>query len=231
MDPKKLFYDDRLKDFCIFCGGEANTVDHIPSKVFLHKPYPQDLHCVNACVSCNNGFSKDEEYMACFLHCVIKGTTEPEKLTDKRIAKSLKRNEKLRMRIEKSARFVNDDIIWYPDIERIKNVVLKIAIGHIYFELAECIREQPETFEIFPLTMVGYDNLARFENESKSVVSIWPEIGSRAYLRALGELIDTNLVAGWFIVQKGLYRYSVNYYPQLEVKMVFNEYLGCRLVW
>lgn len=68
---------------------------HIPSKIFLQNPYSQDLSGVAACISWNNGFSKDKDHMACFLYCVIEGTTEHEKLTDQRVVKSLKRNKSL----------------------------------------------------------------------------------------------------------------------------------------
>jgi hypothetical protein len=48
---------------CIYCGVEkAATVDHIPPRLLLDKPYPADLLTVPACFRCNQSFQKDDEY-------------------------------------------------------------------------------------------------------------------------------------------------------------------------
>lgn len=49
---------------CIYCGKPAFTREHVPSKAFLTRPYPQDLATVPACFECNNGFSSDEKYVS-----------------------------------------------------------------------------------------------------------------------------------------------------------------------
>lgn len=76
MDPKHLFVDERLKGSCVYCGGPPETVDHVPSRVFLDDPLPENLPVVEACRECNGGFSLDEEYLACLLECVMTGTTD-----------------------------------------------------------------------------------------------------------------------------------------------------------
>lgn len=102
MDPKKLFIDDRLVGMCAFCGSASNTRDHVPSKVFLNEPYPDNLPVVDACFECNNSFSLDEEYLACFLECVIAGGTNNEKVS-KKVRKILEHNPKLENMISTSA--------------------------------------------------------------------------------------------------------------------------------
>ncbi|WP_210452408.1 hypothetical protein [Pantoea ananatis] len=231
MDPKKLFYDERNMNVCIYCGGVAETKDHLPSKIFLRKPYPTNLHAVGACFKCNNGFSVNEEYMACFLHCVMCGSTNPTELIDERIAKSLERNTKLREKIENSHEYIGGIMHWNPEIKRIEEVVSKIAKGHIYYELSEIVREEPVEFHIIPLNQFdekGYFDFMKFDCGG---VSVWPEIGSRAFLRLTGELNDYNLEDRWVNIQKNIYRYSVEYYPVLQVKMIFSDYLHCHLIW
>ena len=49
MDPRQLFFDDRFKDACAYCGNNADTRDHVPSKVLLDEPLPPDLPVVAAC--------------------------------------------------------------------------------------------------------------------------------------------------------------------------------------
>lgn len=71
MDPRHLFIDRRLTGMCVYCGDQPDTRDHVPSKVFLNEPYPPELPVVAACKRCNESFSLDEQYLACFLDCVI----------------------------------------------------------------------------------------------------------------------------------------------------------------
>lgn len=52
---------------CIYCGESATTREHTPSKTFLIEPYPENLPTIPACFACNNGYSEDEKYVACFL--------------------------------------------------------------------------------------------------------------------------------------------------------------------
>ena len=47
---------------CIYCGDHKSlTVDHIPPKALLMRPYPQNLITVRACRACNQSFQKDDE--------------------------------------------------------------------------------------------------------------------------------------------------------------------------
>ena len=48
---------------CVYCNlAVADTVDHIPPKLLLSKPYPDNLLTVPACLACNQSFQKDDEY-------------------------------------------------------------------------------------------------------------------------------------------------------------------------
>ena len=58
-----LTFSRKGKHFCIYCGAESGTREHVPSKVFLDEPYPEDLPVLPACFNCNNGFSDDEAYV------------------------------------------------------------------------------------------------------------------------------------------------------------------------
>lgn len=79
MDQLKDFADSRLLQGCIYCGGLTDTRDHIPSKCILEQPYPINLPVVRCCDSCNQSFSKDEQYFICLLESVLCGSTDPEK--------------------------------------------------------------------------------------------------------------------------------------------------------
>ncbi|QDT00500.1 hypothetical protein HG15A2_38380 [Adhaeretor mobilis] len=66
MDPNKVFADERMFGFCINCEGLLETRDHVPSKVFLDELCPLNLPVVECGTKCKEGYSLDEEYLACF---------------------------------------------------------------------------------------------------------------------------------------------------------------------
>lgn len=48
---------------CVYCGTDEDlTVDHVPPKLLLARPYPPNLLTVTACRTCNQSFQKDDEY-------------------------------------------------------------------------------------------------------------------------------------------------------------------------
>lgn len=48
---------------CIYCGTDNDlTVDHVPPKLLLARPYRPSLITVPACRTCNQSFQKDDEY-------------------------------------------------------------------------------------------------------------------------------------------------------------------------
>jgi hypothetical protein len=53
---------------CIYCGADKDlTVDHVPPKLLLMRPYPPNLITVPACQACNQSFQKDDEYTRAML--------------------------------------------------------------------------------------------------------------------------------------------------------------------
>lgn len=233
MDPRKLRtefgLDSRLEDQgCAYCGGGANSVDHVPSKVLLEDPFPINLPVVPACSDCNQGFSQDEEYLACFLECVLKGTTEPKHLNSK-VQRTFDHSPKLARSIAES-RYIgeNGDVLWTPAMGRVENVVIKLARGHVLYDLSYVETETPTTIQCVPLIALRADDLANFENAGAEQHAGWPgEIGSRAFLRACGVPKFDNR-GPWITVQSGRYRYAID---NGLVQIVIAEYLACLVEW
>lgn len=98
MKQIKKISDFRLEGYCVYCGGKPETRDHVPSKIILDKPFPENLPVVPACNKCNQDFSKDEEYFACLIECVLRGTTEPVKLKREKIKDILVRKPQLSLK-------------------------------------------------------------------------------------------------------------------------------------
>jgi hypothetical protein len=48
---------------CVYCGRQKKlTVDHVPPKLFLERPFPPNLLNVPSCEDCNKSFKRDDEY-------------------------------------------------------------------------------------------------------------------------------------------------------------------------
>lgn len=60
---------------CIYCGAEKDlTVDHVPPKLLLMRPYPENLLTGPACNACNQSFQKDDEYTRTLLSIDVRAS-------------------------------------------------------------------------------------------------------------------------------------------------------------
>ena len=241
MDQKQNLADSRLLLGCIYCGGGEGTREHVPSKVFLDSPYPENLSVIGACYSCNNGFSKDEEYLACLIEAVIAGAVDPAKVRRASIAKILERSPALRSRIEAARTTTHSGTSFSPEVKRVERVLLKLAMGHAAYELAQECRNQPASVWWQPLHLL--DQTQREEFDAPEVVTIFGEIGSRGMQRL--KVAHVNLVSpsgqetyeqiilnDWIDVQPQRYRYlASDQGGVISVRMVIGEYLAAEVSW
>jgi len=185
-----------------------------------------------ACRECNGGFSLDEEYLACLLECVMAGTTETDGLAREKVKRALLRNPRLTAQLD-ACRW--DDLFgrpwWRPDEARVRNVVSKLAKGHAAYELSESWHDEPDAYLVRAIPAMLEAERQEFECIGGEAQCSWPELGSRAFLRALGKSVPPAQVGAWLIVQPGRYRYSVDWQTGIDVRMVIGEYLACRVVW
>jgi hypothetical protein len=229
MQQLRCYGDERNKGFCVHCGGPSETVDHVPSKVLLDEPYPENLMATSACRKCNNGLSLDEEYLACLLECVIAGDAVPEKLRRAKIARILRGNSSLLTRLQRARTDSAAGPVWAPENDRVNRVVLKLARCHAAFELNEPQIQEPSHLGIKPLSLMTDDERTAFERDDEGF-DVWPEVGSRAMQRVLVAGTDA-FDEGWLVVQEGNYRFRTSQANGLTVKIVLREYLGCEVVW
>lgn len=232
MNPHHLGMDDRLAGMCVYCGATPHTRDHVPSKVFIDVPYPAQLPVVNACENCNAGFSLDEQYLSCFVECVIAGTTAPSCQRRPKTERILAENPALRRRIKKSQRKDADgNLLWDPEPSRIRAIVMKLARGHAAFELYPKL-EEPDSVEIVPLQTMSERERSLYEGVATEGVTGWPEINSRLFHRVADDSSFGSLEEGeWIIVQPDRYRYSVEEFRGVRIRMVISEYLACSVTW
>jgi len=228
MDPKKLFIDDRMKGVCAYCGGVPDTRDHVPSKILLDEPYPENLPVAESCSSCNRGFSASEEYLACLIECVINGTTSPNDNFRPKIAATLKARPAIANRIESGKEVdAGGNLIWQPEEERVKEIILKLARGHLAYELGIQRIEEPEFLDVFPLPSLDENQIESFFSLLSS--HLYPEIGSRAFVSVCSG--KHTAFERWLVVQKNRYQYAIGQSEGDWVKIVINDYLACHVAW
>lgn len=177
--------DNRKMGYCVHCGGPDQSRDHVPSKVLLDEPFPENMLVSPSCLSCNQGFSLDEEYLACLIECVLIGDVDPAKIERQRIAEILTKNSRLAEMLKKSRVVKESGIVeWQADTKRITAVLLKLARGHVAYELNEPQLEEPEFFAFKPLLLMTESERNAFEDDGPRDLAdepFWPEVGSRRH--------------------------------------------------
>lgn len=241
MDQLKDYADARLIVGCIYCGGHEETRDHVPSRVFLDSPFPENLPVLPACSTCNSGFSLDEEYLACLIEAAVAGSTDPVHIRRPRVAETMRRNVALRSRIEAAKRMIDGRLAFDPETARIQNVVLKLARGHAAYELSAIRRDRPTGLNCWPIETMA--RTARESWEASHVQQMFGEVGSRGLQRQIVTQLTMRSLAGetktlgllvndWVDVQDGRYRYlAIDDGAEVRIKIVIGDYLACEVSW
>lgn len=193
-----VFADSRLLTDCVYCGNPVEDRDHIPAKVFLNEPYPENLDVLQSCRNCNGTASKDEEYVACTIEVIKQGTLDLLCLRPK-ISETLKYQKKLYERL-KSDVVATEQFELKVDLDRFNNVFLKLAKGHAAHELSHFDFQDNCKISWAPLNRLNQDQVELFMKPP--LLELFPEIGSRGMQRAFehGQYV-------WIEVQKEQYYY------------------------
>lgn len=229
------YSDERNKAWCIHCGNglseSPQTRDHTPTKALLDRPLPNDLTKTPVCLPCNNGFSLDEEYFATLISAILSGTTDPDKQVIEHAGRTLAHSEALRtlirsQMVEEVDLLGDRQIRWNPDMNRVRNVVVKNARAHLFFENGEPMLEEPEAIVIRPLAAMARVEVSDFF--SGNLIQPWCEVGSRWNTRLVeGDHFDSD---GFLVVQPGVYRFRIED-GGLGVRSVIREYLTASVSW
>jgi hypothetical protein len=245
------FTDERQKTWCIHCNltiaNVAANRDHVPTQSLLSKGLreagarydlreggPNDyLPQVFICKKCNSGFSQDESYVLCVLHAVTAGSLYPDQQTHKEAANVLRSNRHI-VRLLKTLpdgqlNLFQDSVPFtiYPDVDRIKRIIVKNARGHAYHEIGEPMLNEPNQVSFIPIQMMSESERDAFESIGLGC-DVWPEVGSRMMVQVIG---GQNLVGGWTTVEHGRYRYAVDWTVEVMVRTVIWDYLATETRW
>lgn len=209
---------------CCYCGDLADTVDHVPSKVFLNKPYPDNLPVVPCCKKCNVNFSLDEEYVAVLFECVRRQTFDFNQLEREKVRKIIKHKPALLQTVMASVlKSYDGHYSIDPEDTRLSSVLIKLVGGHLRFEGLDQLfihdGMKISFYQDIRSNREFYDRL-----HAPIFSNLLPEVGSRA-LRAF---IKQESACGlWFEVQPDVYEYCVAP-DNSEVRIIVHNYYGIR---
>ncbi|WP_148639428.1 hypothetical protein [Aquimarina longa] len=153
----------------------------------------------------------------------------------------MKKTPALRQRIENSRRKIDGQIVFEPEIERVNNVMLKLARGHASYELSQPCRSDPDHFWCGPLLTLPKEDQETFN--SVHFQQNFGEVGSRNMQRLLvtqmivksedGKEKNISMVINdWIDVQDDLYRFiAIDDMGMLIIRIVIAEYFACEVAW
>ena len=122
----------RLADTtCIYCGGDAQTRDHVPPKALLVEPWPPNLRTVPACTSCNSAWSLDEQYLAIVVahlteNTEIRASLDPNGAVDRALAAAPLLEDRI---IDSLSVDEDGRVMLAPEIDRMRRIAEKVAHG------------------------------------------------------------------------------------------------------
>ncbi|MEU8182561.1 hypothetical protein AB0B86_17555 [Micromonospora sp. NPDC049047] len=215
----EIFADERLLGFCIFCGGKPDTRDHVPPKVFLDKPYPDNLLIVGSCDRCNGGSSLDEQFVACLLEVVMCGTVEPGALRRPNIARTLTRSPALAAQLEQGLQPGGGFLVSELGGQRLARVLEKIGRGLWAYQTQE-----PTGTLAARVGWNAWSTLSDAQRQEFITVrdEVFPELGSRMFIRLLEEGPNR-----WTVVQEGRFAYLVEVQEGGgRIKLIIGDYLA-----
>lgn len=241
MKHREYLGDDRLRhrivykaneSLCIYCGEIETSREHISSKVFLEKPFPDNLYLVPTCSKCNNSFSEGELYTWFIIkileQCSGKCLDEDSR---KRFISHSDVYEKAKKDISDFVGMFSDDsaIMFEFKSKRIERILEKLAIGHAVYELSEGYFSgdsdgwQASMIKYAFAPVLSQEIMDDFNAINIANDLLWPEIGSRKYELLGGCFFD------WVEIQNDVYRYFAS--GEIQVKIVIDEFLFAEVVF
>jgi len=226
MGQMQPFTDQRLATFCAFCGSFPSTKDHVPPRVFLDLPHPEDYPIIGACINCNRGASLDEEYVACLLEVAACGSVDPANLRRQKIARTLGKRPALAAQLAESLKPGGEFVVSEEDQARLCAVLEKIARGLWAYEVGETAQSSLATARYAQITELRDDQLEAFMSLEQP--NLLPEVRSRMMIRVLG---GTDKVEGsWIELQAGRFSYGIEVFSDGgRVKIILGDYIAAEV--
>jgi hypothetical protein len=212
--------DERFAGYCVFCGGSPDTRDHVPPRVFLDEPYPENLPVVESCEACNGGASLDEEFVASLLEVATCGSVNAGDLRRASIIRTLNRKPALAAQLARSLCDGGGLLLSDSDTSRLSRVIEKIGRALWVFETGV-----PSNNVAAVVRWNARESLTEGEREAFLSVTdggLFSELGSRLMQRQC-----TDGSNKWITLQEGRFAYAVEVFDTGgQVKIILGDYLA-----
>lgn len=233
--------------YCIYCGAEANTREHCPSKVFLRKPYPNNLSVLPACKSCNNSFSEDEIYTEIYIDA-LKYLSGYSKNISFENQERIYKNTAFYDAQQDYVKFLESNKL--PINDKLINILTKLSIGHLIYELSIGYSVSDKLIKPINLNYYTKFNIHKellddFESPINMSNKLLPELGSRAYGNIyvlefdLHEYLGNNTqtiqlpIMNWTISQPNEYQYIswIENRQYAHIRIIIHEFLYAEMIY
>lgn len=206
----------------------ADSREHIPSKVFLDRPYSIECGIVPSCIKCNNNFSQDELYVSCFVDKLRSVLTNSKIPIREKTIKALEHDKKLYSKIDSEISVVNERITVKPDYVAFNKILIKLSKGHWCHDQDCVLTDGRETICAFKFKP-DFNESEMHNFEELPIINIAGDVGSNnthSLLVVEGNGTEPIIVVPWTEIQENNYRF-LTYYKANEfvVKIVVFEML------
>lgn len=188
---------------CIHCGTalsrSTSSRDHVPSKLLLRQPYPDNLKTIRVCRSCNTRFSPAEEYLGAFLGLLLTvgDGVNPRHVLERMIDNNEQMQELFDRSLGLDATSAAPRVFVEPDQSLLDIALGKNARGLLHIECGHT-----QDFQVAKVLAVPLENIP----ETTRALILPP-------------------ASAWHIVQNETFRYHVLQGPQPVVRAILCEYL------
>ncbi len=236
----RVVYSKKTYTECIYCGEVSKTREHVPSKVFLSEPYPENLPTLPACFTCNNSYSDDELFLSLLIQILKKDYFGSEYEFPKEVISRIENERNVEL-MSKIYDVLNKGNLneFYPQIFR---VLTKLAIGHSVWEISEGyytddegITSDSASVSFSFLSDISQEEVDKFLSYFIITHELLPEVGSRAYderilvLESDGK--EPQLILNWVEVQPSEYIYTCyKFGNEIVVKIAINSFLFAEVI-
>lgn len=177
-----------LTPLCVYCTlADGITRDHVPPKSFFPAPRPHNLITVPACLKCNQGAGKDEDYFLATLMFSKAGTTPAgKKVWSDRLRRSYEKNVGLRRQIAGSLQrremvtpagiYLGRAMTIRYDEVRLERVVTKIVRGLYFREQGMALDPDAEVMCLFVREREHFEAISQHNHMLKDAEPRWKGI-------------------------------------------------------
>jgi len=225
----------RFDSICIYCHTNiANSREHLPSRIFLDTPYPEEYSIVPACKKCNSGFSTDEVYVSCFIDKLRNAISKNINPLREKTVSSINHDKELARALNEQIRTDGEKIFVKYEPEPFSKILTKLAKGHLC-QMQDKVFESDCLFNCNFKFSPDLSEVERYHFEELPLAGMINECGSdftHGLIIVEGIGLPSQAFVPWNEIQEGNYRYLTYFdHDNYIVRIVICETLFAEVLF